>query len=79
MVGGGNAVRCPRLSGRRPTLARVSTMDRNGRIDPDLFDLFHRDDVFKTYVAKFLLPEQIDEVDIAPYLTNAQMANAQMA
>ena len=54
-------------------------MDRNGRIDPDLFDLFHRDDVFKTYVAKFLLPEQIDEVDIAPYLTNAQMANAQMA
>jgi len=37
-------------------------------IDPVLFDLFLSSGVYATYARKYLLPEQIDEVDIAQYL-----------
>jgi HD-GYP domain-containing protein (c-di-GMP phosphodiesterase class II) len=35
----------------------------NGHIDPDLFDVFVRQKVYLKYAARFLDPEQIDEVD----------------
>ncbi len=36
----------------------------NGHIDPDLFDVFMREGVYKRYARKFLHPEQIDIPDI---------------
>ena len=41
----------------------------NGHIDPVLFRLFLTSGVYRVYAERFLLPEQIDEVDIAPYLS----------
>jgi HD-GYP domain-containing protein (c-di-GMP phosphodiesterase class II) len=35
----------------------------NGHIDPDLFDIFVRQKVYKTFVDMFVDPDQIDEVD----------------
>jgi hypothetical protein len=37
-------------------------------IDPDLFKLFLSSGLYKEYAARFLNPEQIDEVDVAAYL-----------
>lgn len=42
-----------------------------GHIDPDLFELFLTSGVYRTYAERFLKPEQIDEVDITPYLAQA--------
>jgi HD-GYP domain-containing protein (c-di-GMP phosphodiesterase class II) len=36
----------------------------NGHIDPDLFDVFIREKVYLAYAQSFMLPEQIDEVDL---------------
>jgi HD-GYP domain-containing protein (c-di-GMP phosphodiesterase class II) len=38
---------------------------RGGHIDPDLFDVFIREKVYLDYARQFLLPEQIDEVDLS--------------
>jgi HD-GYP domain-containing protein (c-di-GMP phosphodiesterase class II) len=46
----------------------MARMSREGHIDPDLFALFLTSGVYRAYAAKFLLAEQIDEVDIARYL-----------
>jgi HD-GYP domain-containing protein (c-di-GMP phosphodiesterase class II) len=46
----------------------MSFMKRDRHVDPDLFDLFLTSGVFRRYAERFLRPEQIDEVDIAPYL-----------
>jgi len=46
----------------------MARMSREGHIDPDLFALFLTSGVYRAYAAKFLLEEQIDEVDIARYL-----------
>src|SRR6266446_4076950 len=46
----------------------MARMSREGHIDPDLFALFLTSGVYHAYAAKFLLAEQIDEVDIAHYL-----------
>ena len=46
----------------------MARMSRDGHIDPDLFALFLNSGVYRAYAAKFLLPEQIDEFDIAHYL-----------
>jgi response regulator RpfG family c-di-GMP phosphodiesterase len=40
----------------------------DGHIDPDIFDLFLTSGLYLRYARKFLKAEQIDEVDIAPYL-----------
>ncbi len=37
-------------------------------IDANLFDLFLRSGIYRDYAEEFLLPEQLDEVDISPYL-----------
>ena len=47
----------------------LSFFKKDGHIDPDLFDLFLRSGVYKRYAERFLMPEQIDEVDIARYLS----------
>jgi hypothetical protein len=39
-----------------------------GHIDSDLFELFLRRGVHRTYAERFLLPDQIDAVDEAAYL-----------
>lgn len=49
----------------------MSFMKKDNHVDPELFDLFLRSGVYKDYAAQFLLPEQIDEVDITPYLSMA--------
>ncbi len=41
---------------------------KDRHIDAELFDLFLRSGVYQRYAERFLKPEQIDEVDIAPYL-----------
>ena len=41
---------------------------KDRHIDPVLFDLFLQSGIYKAYADRFLMPEQIDEVDIAPYL-----------
>jgi HD-GYP domain-containing protein (c-di-GMP phosphodiesterase class II) len=46
----------------------MANMSRGGHIDPDLFELFLTSGVYRAYAAKFLLEEQIDEVDVARYL-----------
>jgi hypothetical protein len=43
-------------------------MSEDAHIDPDLFELFLRSDVWKTYAERFLDPAQIDRVDINQYL-----------
>jgi HD-GYP domain-containing protein (c-di-GMP phosphodiesterase class II) len=37
----------------------------NGHIDPDLFEVFVRQGVYRRYAEQFLDPGQIDEVDEA--------------
>jgi HD-GYP domain-containing protein (c-di-GMP phosphodiesterase class II) len=41
---------------------------KDRHIDPVLFDLFLTSGVYKVYADRFLQPEQIDTVDITPYL-----------
>jgi response regulator RpfG family c-di-GMP phosphodiesterase len=41
---------------------------KDRHIDPVLFDLFLTSGIYKAYAQRFLLPEQIDEVDIGAYL-----------
>jgi HD-GYP domain-containing protein (c-di-GMP phosphodiesterase class II) len=43
-------------------------MVKDKHIDPDLFKLFLSSGVYKEYAARFLTPEQIDDVDVAAYL-----------
>ena len=49
----------------------LSFFKKDRHIDPDLFDLFLTSGVYRRYAERYLLPEQIDEVDIVPYLTKA--------
>ena len=46
-------------------------MKKDRHIDPDLFDLFLSSGVYLRYAERYCAPEQIDRVDIAPYLTPA--------
>ncbi|WP_096701597.1 HD domain-containing phosphohydrolase [Magnetospirillum sp. 15-1] len=46
----------------------LSFFKKDKHVDPDLFDLFLTSGVYKRYAERFLKPEQLDEVDIAPYL-----------
>jgi HD-GYP domain-containing protein (c-di-GMP phosphodiesterase class II) len=49
-------------------IAIMANMVRNHHIDPDLFALFVTAGVYRQYAEAFLLPDQLDEVDIAAYL-----------
>ena len=46
----------------------MARMSREHHIDPDLFELFLSSGVYRAYADIFLLPEQIDEIDLAHYL-----------
>ncbi len=46
----------------------LSFFKKDQHIDPELFDLFLSAGIYKVYAERYLLPEQIDEVDIAQYL-----------
>lgn len=47
----------------------MSFMKKDRHIDPELFDLFLRSGVYLEYAYRYMTPEQIDAVDIEPYLT----------
>jgi HD-GYP domain-containing protein (c-di-GMP phosphodiesterase class II) len=47
------------------SLKIMGFMKKDSHIDPDLFDVFLREKVWLEYANSFLLPEQIDEVDLA--------------
>ncbi|MEE8393392.1 MAG: HD domain-containing phosphohydrolase [Rhodospirillales bacterium] len=47
----------------------LSFMKKDEHIDPDVFELFLKSGVYKKYAEKFLLPKQIDDVDIEQYLS----------
>lgn len=47
----------------------LATFKKNQHIDPNLFDLFLTSGVYLTYAQRFLLPSQIDTVDVNKYLT----------
>ncbi len=46
----------------------LSFLKKDKHIDPALFDLLLTSGVYKRYAEKYLLPEQIDEVDISKYV-----------
>ena len=46
----------------------LSFFKKDRHIDPDLFDLLLTSGVYKRYAEKYLLPEQIDEVDISRFV-----------
>lgn len=43
-------------------------MKKDGHVDPELFELFLTSGAYMEYAEQFLRPEQIDKVDITPYL-----------
>ncbi|MDI1247008.1 MAG: GAF domain-containing protein [Rhodoferax sp.] len=47
----------------------LSFFKKDGHIDPVLFDLLLTSGVYKRYAEKYLLPEQIDEVDISRFIS----------
>lgn len=56
----------------------LSFFKKDKHIDGDLFDLFLTSGVYRRYAERFLLPEQMDEVDISRYVT-APEAKAEAA
>jgi len=46
----------------------MARMSRERHIDPDLFALFLASGVYREYADRFVLPDQIDEVNVAHYL-----------
>lgn len=48
---------------------------KDGHIDPDLFDLFLTSGTYRRYAERYLDPDQIDEVDIEPYLGREESAD----
>jgi HD-GYP domain-containing protein (c-di-GMP phosphodiesterase class II) len=47
----------------------LSFMVKDKHLDKDIFKLFLSSGIYKQYAQKYLLPEQLDEVDISQYLT----------
>jgi hypothetical protein len=50
----------------------MSFMRKDHHIDAELFELFLRSGVYKKYADRFLLEEQVDEVNIEPYLIDSK-------
>ncbi|MBH64144.1 MAG: hypothetical protein CL569_17190 [Alphaproteobacteria bacterium] len=51
------------------SLRIMGFMVKDQHIDPELFELFLESGVYRDYADKFLLPDQIDDVNIADYLS----------
>lgn len=45
----------------------MARMSHDGHIDPDLFELFLTSGIYRQYAGMYLLPDQIDDVDIGRY------------
>ena len=54
----------------------MSIMKKDGHIDADLFDLFLSSGIYQKYADKFLLPEQLDAVDVSQYLAEVEGASS---
>jgi HD-GYP domain-containing protein (c-di-GMP phosphodiesterase class II) len=52
------------------SLAIMARMRNENHIDPDIFELFIKEKVYLKYAKKFLLPQQIDDVDVGMVLGN---------
>jgi HD-GYP domain-containing protein (c-di-GMP phosphodiesterase class II) len=52
----------------------MARMSREHHIDPDLFQLFLTSGVYREYADIFLLPEQIDDIDVVKYLNACRPA-----
>ena len=50
----------------------MSFMKKDAHIDEDLFELFLTSGVYKEYAEQYLLPDQLDEVDIGEYLDTVE-------
>lgn len=50
------------------SLRIMSFMSKDNHICPQLFELFLTSGIYREYANKFLLPEQIDEVDISKFI-----------
>jgi len=61
------------------SLKIMKFMVKDQHIDPDLFDLFLRSGVWKTYAENFLLPAQIDPVNIEDYLPDPTLLTREVA
>jgi HD-GYP domain-containing protein (c-di-GMP phosphodiesterase class II) len=46
----------------------MARMSREQHIDADLFELFLTSGVYQRYAERFLLPDQIDEIDVTRYI-----------
>jgi HD-GYP domain-containing protein (c-di-GMP phosphodiesterase class II) len=42
----------------------MSNFKKEGHVDPELFDVFLKQKVFRKYAEQFLDPSQIDEIDV---------------
>lgn len=49
----------------------MATMCRDAHIDPQLFELFINEQIYRQYAEQFLDPKQIDTVDPASLLVKA--------
>ena len=49
----------------------LANMAQEGHIDPELFQVFIKEKVYLRYAERFLTPEQLDETDPQPYITDA--------
>ena len=47
----------------------MTTMCEERHLDPQLYELFLRSGVYKDYAEKYMLAEQVDEVDVNTFLT----------
>lgn len=47
------------------SLRILGFMKQDNHVDPDLFELFIKEEIYKKYAETYLSPEQIDEVDIS--------------
>ncbi len=54
----------------------MSFMKKDAHIDDELFELFLTSGVYKEYAERFLMPEQLDDVDISQYLPKPEEAEA---
>ena len=53
-------------------LEMMVRFSKNGHIDPDLFDVFMRQGVYRRYAEQFMNPEQLDlPADTLPYLASS--------
>ena len=50
----------------------MSFMKKDAHIDDELFELFLTSGAYKDYAERFLLPEQLDDVDIGQYVTQQE-------